>query len=215
MTVPLYFERQISKDSGAIEKLPHFDFKIRNIKWSIIASQTLLLVFGLSFTLQISCQWIKSINGQWNSFALYQWSGDYNSLGDFKKLLAVGTCLNLISLSAIFAGLLFVKKWMKDAFEGERRWRCSADGNFLVYFILLITLTLVQVALMIFIFRIDPITYYYKIINWNTGKIDDFFSIFVAILIFNLLNFFMSMFAVYMLVKMSRAKWSIRNNDSK
>ena len=36
----------------------------------------------------------------------------------------------------------------------------------------------------------------------------------VSIMIIILLNFLMSMFALYMLVKMSRAKWSLKNNDS-
>ena len=37
LTVPLYFERQIFKDSNAAHKLPHFDTKIRNIKWVVVA----------------------------------------------------------------------------------------------------------------------------------------------------------------------------------
>ena len=38
---------------------------------------------------------------------------------------------------------------------------------------------------------------------------------FVAILIINVLNLLFVLFAVYMLVKMSRAKWSIRNDDTR
>ena len=39
--------------------------------------------------------------------------------------------------------------------------------------------------------------------------------IFVAILINNVLNFVMNMFAIYMLEKMSKATWSIDHKDSK
>ena len=43
---------------------------------------------------------------------------------------------------------------------------------------------------------------------------DDFYGIFVAIMISNVLTFVMNMFAIYMLEKMSRAKWSMENDDT-
>ena len=43
---------------------------------------------------------------------------------------------------------------------------------------------------------------------------DDFYGIFVAIMINNVLTFVMNMFAIYMLEKMSRAKWSMENDDT-
>ena len=36
LIVPLYFDRQITKDSNAEHKLPEFDTKIRCRKWSVI-----------------------------------------------------------------------------------------------------------------------------------------------------------------------------------
>ena len=53
-----------------------------------------------------------------------------------------------------------------------------------------------------------------RIIDWVNGSSDSFFSNFVAIMVICVLNFVMSIFALYMLVKMSQAKWSIKNNNS-
>ena len=50
LTVPLYFDRQIAKDSNCAHKLPEFDAKIRNRKWCVVTSQTVLVLAGLSFT---------------------------------------------------------------------------------------------------------------------------------------------------------------------
>ena len=97
----------------------------------------------------------------------------------------------------------------------ERRWRCSVDGNFLVYLILLLILTAVQAAIMIVIYHTDLDAFREKVMQWDGCYTDDFYVMYVAIMIINVLNFFMSMFAVYMLVKMSRAKWSIKNNNSR
>ena len=134
-----------------------------------MASQTLLLLVGLSYAVYIACQWIKSIESQWDSYLLFKWSQNYDSLRDLKKLLSLATCLNVISLIAILAGLFTVKKWIKDTFEGERRWRCSTDGNFLVYFIFLLTHTLLQVVLTVYSYQVDSITWYWKIIHWGNG----------------------------------------------
>ena len=54
--------------------------------------------------------------------------------------------LNLISLIVILSGLIIVKKWIKDAFLGERKWRLSVDGRFHFYFVLFLILTLVQLV---------------------------------------------------------------------
>ena len=37
---------------------------------------------------------------------------------------------------------------------------------------------------------------------------------FVAIMVYNVLNFLMTMFAIYMIEKMSRAVWSRKDDDS-
>ena len=66
LTVPLYFDRQITEDGNASHKLPVFDKKIRNRKWAIIASQTVLVLAGLSSTSYIAYKWLESINGNWD-----------------------------------------------------------------------------------------------------------------------------------------------------
>ena len=59
---------------------------------------------------------------------LYFWSLDYDWVSICKQLLAAAASLNIITLVAIVAGLILVKKWVKVTFEGERRWRCSLEG---------------------------------------------------------------------------------------
>ena len=68
-----------------------------------------------------------------------------------KQLLAGATALNFITLVTTSTGLFYVKKWIKESFEGERRWRCSKDGNFLVYLILVVILTAIQLAVIIYV----------------------------------------------------------------
>ena len=68
---------------------------------------------------------------------------------DSKQLLAAAACLNMITLAAISAGLILVNKWIREYFIGERRWRCTKDGNYLVYFILILILTLFQIVVTI------------------------------------------------------------------
>ena len=79
---------------------------------------------------------------------------------------------------------------------------------------MVLVLTLSQLAVTIWIYQIDEEGFNSKIKDWKFFAYDDFYSIFEAIMIYNVLNFFMSMFAIYMLEKMSRAKWSIENDDS-
>ena len=108
-------------------------------------------------------------------------------------------------MTAIFAGLLFIKKWINEALIGQRRWRCTVDGNFLVYFILLLLQSLLQVAVTIWISSTNQQEFIDRQENWRFSNSDDFYLIFVAIMINNLLNFVMTMFAIFMLEKMSRA----------
>ena len=150
LTVPLYFERQITKDSNGFLKLPHYDSKIKARKWTVVASQMILLTIGLSLTVQIAFQWLNSIH-MWEVYSIYKWSLKYDWLSVCKHLLISAACLNAISLCSIFAALLIVKKWIKETFDGERRWRCSVEGNFLLYFISLLLLTIEQAAITIWI----------------------------------------------------------------
>ena len=50
---------------------------------------------------------------------------------------------------------------------------------------------------------------------WSQLDYDDFLQFFVAILVYSILNFFMTMFAIYFIEKMSRAVWSSNENGSK
>ena len=49
---------------------------------------------------------------------------------------------------------------------------------------------------------------------WTVSADDGFYRISIAIMINNVLTFVMNMFAIYMLEKMSRAKWSMENDDT-
>ena len=51
--------------------------------------------------------------------------------------------------------------------------------------------------------------------DWNGGESDDFFMMFLAIMIINLLNFLMNIFSLYMHVKMSSAQWTMKSKSSK
>ena len=131
------------------------DRKIKNRKCTLVSSQIALLAIGLSVSVYIACQWLISIDDQWDYLSLYSWSLKYDWLTDSKHLLLTAACLNLVSLSAVLAGLIFVKRWINDEFLGERRWRCFKDGNFLVYFIFLLLLTLQQAAMTVWVYRVD------------------------------------------------------------
>ena len=109
--MPLYFERQISKDSGATHKLPLFDNEIKNKKRAIITSQIFLTVASVSFTTYVASQWIKSIviRGGWDYSHLFVWSEQHDWKSDIMKLLVGSLSLNSISLCTILAGLFYVK----------------------------------------------------------------------------------------------------------
>ena len=71
----------------------------------------------------------------------------------------ISACLNIITLATILAGLFFVKSWIKFALEGERRWRFTAEGNFLLYFILLLLLTIEQAAVSVWVSQADQASF--------------------------------------------------------
>ena len=143
------------------------------------------------------------------------WSEDYNWLRMIKNQVAVGLILNLISLAAILAGVIMVRKWIFSTFGRLRRWRCSVDGNFLIYLLLLTLQTLEYAGLLIWAFSTNISTVPSKSDDTAIGKIYEFYKVFLAILISNLINFAMSLFAISMLVRMSKAEWSARHKDSR
>ena len=60
-------------------------------------------------------------------------------------------CLNFVSVGVICAGLILVKHWIAENFDGFRRWRCSVDGLFLVYITFLFVLSCVEVYALIWL----------------------------------------------------------------
>ena len=67
----------------------------------------------------------------------------------------------------------------------------------------------------VWISEVDFVAFKKRIDDWPYGHSVDFYEIYVAILINNLLNSFMSIVAIYMLEKMSRAEWTLEHKDSK
>ena len=175
LTVPLFFERQIQKISNANFKLQEFDEKIRNRNLSVIAAQVVLLVSGLILSAAYAYQWYESIDGQWASSHLFQWAKEYEWLRISQQLLICSSIFNFISLSAILAALFLIKKWIRDELDGQRRWRCSVDGNFLLYFVLLLVLAFVQAAVSIWISTGDQDEFSKRIHDWGTAPNDDFY----------------------------------------
>ena len=89
------------------------------------------------------------------------------------------------------------------------------DGNFFIYFLLLLLLALIQASLSIWISNVDKEEFSKRIKSWLYSASDEFFVIFLVFMINKVLNFVMTMFAFYMLEKMSKADWSIQRKDSK
>ena len=101
-----------------------------------------------------------------------------------KHLLLVSAIYNFICLSAILAGLFLIKKWIKDELDdGQRRWRCSVDDNFVYYFVLLLLLTIAQAAVSLWISTADKDEFSGRIKSWGFGNHDDFLLFFIAILV--------------------------------
>ena len=83
-----------------------------------------------------------------------------------KQLLTSAACFNTVSLSATLAGLYLIKQWIKEELQAERRWRCAVDGNFLIYFVLLLLQALTQVAMTIWISNADQDEFKERIKIW-------------------------------------------------
>ena len=54
-----------------------------------------------------------------------------------------------------------------------------------------------------------------KLEDWGYLRSDDYYKFYIAIMINEVLNLAMTLFAIYMLEKMSQAEWSMENRDSK
>ena len=91
--------------------------------------------------------------------------------------------LNMISLTVILIGLILVKRWIDDAFEGDRRWRCSRDGLFLYYLLFLLLITLNWVFMLIWIKSSKMFYFSQEEFEWSNKQQDDFFKYFVIILL--------------------------------
>ena len=127
-----------------------------------MASQTILFTIGISLSIFIALHWLNSID-KWDPRSLASCSKEYDWLSVSKHLLISAACLNVVTLGSILAALLIVKKWIKDTFESERRWRCSVEGNFLLYFISLLLLIIEQAMISIWISYVDPATFKHRV----------------------------------------------------
>ena len=76
-------------------------------------------------------------------------------------------------------------------------------------------MTLIQISTTVWIGSTDLEAFNEKVTQWYSFGSDDFYKFFVALIISNVLNFAMNLFAVYFLEKMSRAEWSLKHRDAK
>ena len=173
LTVPLFFERQIKKDTNFTDKLAAIDSKITIRKWSVITAQVVILFSSLAFVASISYDWVSSIDrigvfSKWDPISLYEWATNYDWQNASKQLLYIAISMNLVSLAVIVIGLIKIKKWIKESFDGHRRWHYSKDGLFLFYFILLVQLSLLLIALLIWISTVNRKEFSQHITSWNS-----------------------------------------------
>ena len=138
---------------------------------------------------------------------------DFDWWNASKRLMLLATFFNLVSLAVILSGLVVIKKWIDVEFDGQRRWRCKLDGLFLLYFLLLLLVSLLEVCLMAWLFLIDFEDFDIRLRGWVYRANDDYFEYFKAYTAFNALNFTMTAFALFMLEKMSRARWTVKHQD--
>lgn len=62
LTVPLFFERQIRKNSNFDDRLTGYDRKVSQRKCFVVISQAFILVLGFSFTAYFALYWIIQNN---------------------------------------------------------------------------------------------------------------------------------------------------------
>ena len=78
LTVPLFFERQIRKDSNFFDMLDGIDHKIRNRIWCTCSLQTASFFTGFSITIVKSLNWVKSLTGKWSADDIVDWTLGYD-----------------------------------------------------------------------------------------------------------------------------------------
>ena len=87
------------------------------------------------------------------------------------------------------------------------------DGYFLIYLLLLLTSCIVKIILSVWTSgskELIPSVY-----NWEKNGADSFYISFRANMVFTTLNIAMTLFALFMLEKISKARWSESQMDSK
>ena len=146
---------------------------------------------------------------------LYGWSGNYDWVSVSKQLLQVASFYNLATFGIILTAHIKVKAWINSVFLGDRRWRCSVEGLFLIYLVLLLMLSLSELLIMIWLFNTDYKEFYLQLAkNWKVQLDNNYFQFFTAIMIYASLNFGMTVFVLHMLERMSHANWSEKLNES-
>ena len=103
--------------------LSGFDRKIKKIKFSVIFLQSITVLGGLGFSLITTLGWLRSIRKSYkDGFDLwaniYIWSTEYDWQRDSGHSLIVAACLNSISLAVIFTGLILIRNWIVETFDG-------------------------------------------------------------------------------------------------
>ena len=116
LTVPIFFERQILKDSNFTYLLPKMDTQIRNRKFCIIILQAILLISSTVCIVYFAIKWVASLTeslSERKTISKYEqlgyWAANYDWESGQKKLMVWAICLNIISLFAVLAGLILLK----------------------------------------------------------------------------------------------------------
>ena len=121
---------------------------------------------------------------------------------------------NVLSFGMIVAGLILIYRWIKDSFEGFRRWRCSLDGQFLFYLLLLVALGIVEIAVLVTLYAHDMERFIENLsLRFSKRTDDSFYIFFICIMVYTAINFAMTLFALFILEKMSHSVWSVSYKD--
>ena len=172
-----------------------------------------MLILGLAFTAIKSAIRNKSLGPGYTIVQLYNWSRRYDWLADTRQLCILTVCMDLVTIGVTISRLIFVKQWIGFAFQGDRKWRCSVDGYFLIYLLFLLGLAATHIDTVIFVCSADEDEFTKKQKDWYWFTDDGFYHGFEAVMIHSVFNFAMTLFAIYMLEKMSLATWSARYKD--
>ena len=132
-----------------------------------------------------------------------------------RKLCLAGTVLNILSLFWIVTGLIIIKRWIKETSEGLRKWRWLSDGLFLIYLVKLAIISVLDLTIVCFLYFNEIEDFVDKIQQWEYNESVSYFIYFVLVAVYTSINFFMTIFAIYTLEKMSHALWSHKYKDEK